>query len=211
MPATRSEILRADSFDHSQKDKSQMDSNNPYQTPTKSNVTAPPLAKPTLATILFSFQGRIPLHIFWCIFIASWIGLFFVAICFLAVFVELADAPSLNVMLLVLYLPATLITLAAQVKRWHDRDKSGCWVLIQLIPFVGAFWSFIELGCLPGTFGPNRYGPDPIADLKRTAAIADEAAVPAVVQARVEETCPWCEASVIPDDESRCPACQRPI
>jgi uncharacterized membrane protein YhaH (DUF805 family) len=23
-------------------------------------------------------------------------------------------------------------------------------------------WAFVELGCLPGTSGPNQYGPDPL-------------------------------------------------
>lgn len=48
------------------------------------------------------------------------------------------------------------------IKRFHDRGKSGAWVLIQLIPIVGALWYFIEAGCLRGTVGPNQYGPDPL-------------------------------------------------
>ena len=50
-----------------------------------------------------------------------------------------------------------------QVKRWHDRGKSGWWVLIALIPLVGPIWAIIETGFLPGTSGPNEYGPDPLA------------------------------------------------
>src|SRR5579862_892283 len=52
--------------------------------------------------------------------------------------------------------------LAIQVKRWHDHDKSGWFVLINLIPIVGAVWSFIELGCQRGTIGPNRHGADSV-------------------------------------------------
>ena len=48
------------------------------------------------------------------------------------------------------------------VKRYHDRDKSGIWVLIQFVPVIGAIWYFIEAGCLRGTTGPNRFGPDPL-------------------------------------------------
>jgi len=48
------------------------------------------------------------------------------------------------------------------VKRYHDRDKSGWWILILFIPLVGFIWFLIELGCLPGTPGPNRFGPDPL-------------------------------------------------
>ena len=50
---------------------------------------------------------------------------------------------------------------AIPMKRWHDRGKSGWWVLIGLIPIVGAIWTFIECGILPGDPGGNRYGPSP--------------------------------------------------
>lgn len=50
---------------------------------------------------------------------------------------------------------------AVEVKRWHDRDKAGYWVLINFIPLLGPIWSFIELGFLKGTDGPNRYGDQP--------------------------------------------------
>ena len=57
----------------------------------------------------------------------------------------------------------TYVTLAVWAKRWHDRDKSGWWSLIAFVPIVGAIWILVELGCLPGTEGPNRFGPDPLA------------------------------------------------
>ena len=49
------------------------------------------------------------------------------------------------------------------IKRCHDRGKSGWWCLILLIPFVGFIWAIIDLGILPGTVGPNEYGPDPVS------------------------------------------------
>ncbi len=52
---------------------------------------------------------------------------------------------------------------AGMVKRCHDHDKSGWWMLLALVPFVGAFWSFIELGCLRGSDGPNEHGDDPLS------------------------------------------------
>ncbi len=51
--------------------------------------------------------------------------------------------------------------LAVFVKRWHDRDKSGWWVLINLIPIIGWLWTLVECGFLDGTRGPNKYGPSP--------------------------------------------------
>ena len=53
--------------------------------------------------------------------------------------------------------------LALYAKRWHDRDKSGWWSLIVLVPLIGAVWAIIELGILEGTRGANQYGPDPLA------------------------------------------------
>ena len=43
--------------------------------------------------------------------------------------------------------------IAIGIKRWHDRDKSGWWMFIVLIPIIGAIWAFVECGCLRGTEG----------------------------------------------------------
>jgi uncharacterized membrane protein YhaH (DUF805 family) len=53
------------------------------------------------------------------------------------------------------------IGVCLSVKRWHDRDKSGWMYLIILIPIVGVIWWFVEVGCLDGTQGSNKYGPSP--------------------------------------------------
>lgn len=61
-----------------------------------------------------------------------------------------------------LWLPLFVwISLATQVKRWHDRDRSGWMVLINFIPIAGAVFALVELGCLRGTVGKNRFGDDP--------------------------------------------------
>jgi uncharacterized membrane protein YhaH (DUF805 family) len=52
--------------------------------------------------------------------------------------------------------------LAISIKQWHDRGKSGWWVLIGLIPFIGAIWALIETGFLEGDPGDNQYGPNPL-------------------------------------------------
>ena len=64
-----------------------------------------------------------------------------------------------GILVLVMLYPA----LAVYTKRWHDRNKSGWWSLIILIPIVGSIWFLVELGILRGTDGDNRYGPDPLA------------------------------------------------
>ena len=67
-----------------------------------------------------------------------------------------------------LYALAALIPgIAVAVRRLHDRDMSGWWylgmIVASLIPFLGfiASIAFIVLMVLPGTDGPNRFGPDP--------------------------------------------------
>ena len=47
------------------------------------------------------------------------------------------------------------------VKRYHDRDKPGIWVVLSLVPFAN-LWYFIETGFLKGTNGPNTFGPNPL-------------------------------------------------
>lgn len=53
-----------------------------------------------------------------------------------------------------------LPTLALQVRRLHDCNKRGWWVLVTLLPYFGLGW-IIYLMLAQGTWGPNRYGPDP--------------------------------------------------
>lgn len=60
--------------------------------------------------------------------------------------------------LFVIWLATFIVSLSVDVKRWHDRDKSGWWMLILLIPVIGWIWALIEMGFLPGTPGPNRFG-----------------------------------------------------
>lgn len=48
--------------------------------------------------------------------------------------------------------------LAINIKRLHDRNKAGIWMLIYFIPVAGSLWLLIECGFLTGTYGRNRYG-----------------------------------------------------
>ena len=53
-----------------------------------------------------------------------------------------------------------LPSLAVGVRRLHDTDRSGWWILIGIIPILG--WiALIILLALDGTRGRNRFGPDP--------------------------------------------------
>jgi len=83
------------------------------------------------------------------------------------------------------------IIFALSVKRLHDRDRTGWWLAVKypaILVALGLVWAtvgereplstvavftviaaaglvlwlFVEIGCLSGTKGPNRYGPDPL-------------------------------------------------
>jgi len=57
-----------------------------------------------------------------------------------------------------------LPNLSVSVRRLHDLDRSGWWILLGLIPIVG--WIIIIIwNCSKGTPGPNRFGPDPLAGM----------------------------------------------
>lgn len=51
-------------------------------------------------------------------------------------------------------------TLAVTVRRLHDTDRSGWWILLNLIPVVGWLVVIVFLAGA-GTPGPNRHGADP--------------------------------------------------
>jgi len=51
-------------------------------------------------------------------------------------------------------------SLAVAMRRLHDTNRTGWWLLLGLIPFLGALVLLIFY-VLDGTPGPNKYGPDP--------------------------------------------------
>jgi uncharacterized membrane protein YhaH (DUF805 family) len=132
--------------------------------------------------LLFSFRGRVNRAKYWLV------AILFTAIFSVvagAIFVYSQTVPAF-IVIGILFLVAFYISMAISAKRLHDRDKSGWWLLVFYgIPAVlngigeligGAalyvfyiaamaiyIWAFVELGCLRGTVGPNRYGPDPLA------------------------------------------------
>ena len=98
------------------------------------------------------------------------------------------DYGALSLIIFVFMIVSWVSALAIGVKRLHDRDRSGWWIVLfyfgpavlqaaqhsaesetlaSILLGVGAFavsiWALVELGFLRGTRGPNRFGPDPLA------------------------------------------------
>ena len=117
----------------------------------------------SIPKLLFSFSGRIRRADIWLYQVLPTTLLYILAI-------VLDDGGFYLLVFLLISVPVV----ATNVKRCHDRDRSGWFVLIQLIPLVGMIWYFIEIGCQRGTVGPNKYGPDPLEtqDMSQEEAIA---------------------------------------
>lgn len=64
-------------------------------------------------------------------------------------------------LMLILVLGLLVPNLALGVRRLHDQDKSGWFLLLAFIPLIGGIILLVFF-CLEGTKGPNRFGPDPL-------------------------------------------------
>jgi uncharacterized membrane protein YhaH (DUF805 family) len=139
------------------------------------------------ATLFTSFSGRINRAKFW-IAIAVYTAINLVMATLIYVADEGTTLQTINGIVSVLLL---ISGIAVGIKRLHDRNKTGWYLLLfyfapsalllaafilsmqdelsllggllALLALAIMVWSFIELGCLRGTIGQNKYGPDPIA------------------------------------------------
>ena len=70
-------------------------------------------------------------------------------------------AAGLPFYVMMLYALATIVpTCAVTVRRLHDADYSGWWLLLGFIPYIGEAALFALL-CFKGTAGDNRFGAAP--------------------------------------------------
>ena len=58
-------------------------------------------------------------------------------------------------------------SLAVSVRRLHDTDRSGWWLLLSFIPLLGSI-VLVVFWCLKGTQGQNEYGDDPLIEVVPT-------------------------------------------
>jgi len=115
--------------------------------------------------LLTSFDGRINRAKFWAgIGIFILIGIVSMILdSILGTHIALASGGEIGIIGIIAALVSIYFAIAVYAKRWHDRDKSGWWTLIGLVPIIGGIWLLVELGILEGTRGANQYGPDPLA------------------------------------------------
>ena len=111
------------------------------------------------------FNGRSRRMEFWMFQLGQYIVYFVLALVFVLVG-TVASSMNADAIVGLMIIPFFIIALglfipnlAVTVRRLHDQDRSGWWILIQLVPFGGIV--LLVFMFLEGTQGPNQYGPDP--------------------------------------------------
>jgi uncharacterized membrane protein YhaH (DUF805 family) len=100
------------------------------------------------------FQGRARRAEYWFFFLFY----FLISIPLTIIDMALLGAQILSsILALALIIPSLAVT----VRRLHDLDKSGWFILIGLIPLIGTIILIVWF-CTAGTPGPNRFGEDPL-------------------------------------------------
>lgn len=94
------------------------------------------------------FKGRASRSEFW------WFQLFYI----LAAFIGMMINPVLGGLI---YLAMLVPLLAVTIRRLHDKDKSGWFLLLYFVPLVGSIILLVWF-CQRGTVGDNRFGPDSV-------------------------------------------------
>jgi uncharacterized membrane protein YhaH (DUF805 family) len=141
--------------------------------------------------LFFGFSGRINRARYW-----SAVALLFILMLPLALLQYGLALMAGNIVAVTMSSVASIAGMfsgfALGAKRLHDRDRSGWWQLFHFLPFLivvpamliksvplmlagiafgvtVGIWLFLEIGCLRGTVGLNRFGPDPLEQEARLA------------------------------------------
>ena len=105
------------------------------------------------------FSGRLRRNRFW----PTYIALCVISIV-LGLLVSLAGdssiAPVLAALVVLASLYLTLVGLGLCIRRLHDTGRSGWWLLIALVPYIGVI-ILIVFYCLDSKPGSNQWGPNP--------------------------------------------------
>jgi uncharacterized membrane protein YhaH (DUF805 family) len=107
-----------------------------------------------------TFRGRARRAEFWMFALVSWLIAIPLAIIGAVLFggsgAENGALALVDLYSLAVFLPSLALT----VRRLHDVGRSGWWLFIALVPFIGAI-VLLVFYCTDSQPGPNQYGPNP--------------------------------------------------
>lgn len=102
----------------------------------------------------FGAEGRVPRGQFWLQSLILWVVLYLLS----AVLGPLATG-------IVVWLVNGVVLVALvmlSIRRLHDRNCTGWWLLVVLVPVAGALWLVWQLALRRGVSQDNRWGADPL-------------------------------------------------
>src|SRR5215467_8785564 len=105
------------------------------------------------------FWGRAARSEYW-----YW-ALFIVLLSIVAFLIDMTvfgfNTTGVNPISAIVALATLLPNLAVSIRRLHDIDRTGWWVLLAFIPLIG-YIVLLVWACMRGTVGANRFGSDPL-------------------------------------------------
>jgi uncharacterized membrane protein YhaH (DUF805 family) len=131
--------------------------------------------------LLFGYRGRVNRAKYW-LALLIWLVIWAAVV----ILIVMSGISTMAIVIAVIVaIPAIYSGVVVGIKRLHDRNKSGLWLLVfylapSLLDAIGrgldgigmvfslaslavTIWAIVELGCLRGSIGNNPYGPDPVA------------------------------------------------
>jgi uncharacterized membrane protein YhaH (DUF805 family) len=106
------------------------------------------------------FSGRAPRSEYWWFAVVIAVIDFIVTMADAIVFGTGGHVPVFGLLAAVALLVPSL---AVSVRRLHDTDRSAWWLLIAIVPLVGAVMLLVWF-CTRGSDGSNNYGSDPLRE-----------------------------------------------
>lgn len=105
------------------------------------------------------FEGRANRPQYWYFVLTQFLAFFILELLCVIPFVNIIAFLALLVLGLGLIVPG----IAVSVRRLHDTNKSGWWLLLYFVPIVGPIVLLVFM-CLEGTKGANKYGDEPVVE-----------------------------------------------
>ncbi len=103
--------------------------------------------------LLFTKRGRIDRLTFWNAQLFIWLSFY--------ILYNLLDLSLGYGSTIIVYPFLYWALICTATKRLHDRNKSGWFLLLTLIPILGPFWLFLQMGLGRGSKKANKYGLPP--------------------------------------------------
>jgi uncharacterized membrane protein YhaH (DUF805 family) len=108
----------------------------------------------------FTFSGRASRSEYW-LCVVAYMVLYIVAVILDFSFGLWSVEAGIGTFSAILVVAVLIPSIAVSVRRLHDTNRVGWWLLIIFVPLFGAI-ALIVMHCLKGTDGDNRFGPNPL-------------------------------------------------